>query len=141
LLEGRFLFDFLHEEDLPANKLNKYKTVLLPNIALLSDAECAALKTFVQNGGSVMASFETGLYNERNERRKDSVLVNCSVFTRQVRDARGSATRLWVASRESIRFWTALLILIGCRSAVVTTNRSSGEPGDDCDSAVRELPT
>jgi Hypothetical glycosyl hydrolase 6/Beta-galactosidase trimerisation domain len=71
LLEGRFLFDFLHEEDLLTDKLKKYKTVLLPNIALLSDAECAALKNFAQNGGSVMASFETGLYNENNERRKD----------------------------------------------------------------------
>jgi hypothetical protein len=60
----------LHEEDLPTNKLNKYKTILLPNIALLSDAECVALKIFAQNGGSVMASFETGLYNERNERHK-----------------------------------------------------------------------
>ena len=43
LLEGRFLFDFLHEEDLPTDKMKKYKTLILPNIALLSDAECAAL--------------------------------------------------------------------------------------------------
>ena len=71
LLEGRFLFDFLHEEDLTTDKVKKYKTILLPNIALLSDAECAALKTFVQNGGSVMASFETSLYDERNVRRQD----------------------------------------------------------------------
>jgi Hypothetical glycosyl hydrolase 6/Beta-galactosidase trimerisation domain len=71
LLEGRFLFDFLHEEDLLTDKLKKYKTILLPNIALLSDAECSALKAFVQNGGSVMASFETGLYDEQNVRRAD----------------------------------------------------------------------
>src|ERR1035437_10462872 len=71
LLEGRFLFDFLHEQDLITDKLKKYKTVILPNIALLSDAECAALKSFAERGGSIMASFETSLYNEKNERRKD----------------------------------------------------------------------
>jgi hypothetical protein len=38
---------------------------------LLSDAECAALKSFAEQGGSIMASFETSLYDEKNERRKD----------------------------------------------------------------------
>ena len=71
LLEGRFLFDFLHEHDLTTQKIRKYKTILLPNIALLSDAECAGLRSFAQNGGSIMASFETSLYNENNQRRKD----------------------------------------------------------------------
>jgi hypothetical protein len=71
LLEGRFLFDLLHEQDLTTEKIKKYKTILLPNIALLSDVECAALKSFVQGGGSIMASFETSLYNEKNERRTD----------------------------------------------------------------------
>jgi hypothetical protein len=71
LLEGRFLFDFLHERDLTTDRIRKYKTILLPNIALLSDAECAALHSFSQAGGSIMASFETSLYNEKNERRTD----------------------------------------------------------------------
>jgi len=71
LLEGRYFFDFIHEQDLLTDKVKKYKTLILPNIALLSDDECAALKAFAEGGGSIMASFETGLYNERNERRKD----------------------------------------------------------------------
>jgi len=71
LLEGRFLFDFLHEEDLVTDKVKKYKTLILPNLALLSDAECAAIAAFAQNGGSVMASFETSLFDEKNRRRSD----------------------------------------------------------------------
>jgi hypothetical protein len=71
LIEGRFFFDFLHEQDLLTDKLKKYKTVILPNIALLSDAECAALTKFAHDGGSIMASFETSLFNEQNERRND----------------------------------------------------------------------
>ena len=45
--------------------------MILPNIALLSDEECAALKRFSEGGGSIMASFQTSLFNERNERRED----------------------------------------------------------------------
>jgi hypothetical protein len=71
LLEGRFVFDFIHEEDLPTDRIKKYKTLILPNIALLSDAECNALQKFVADGGSVMASFETGLYDDRNAKRAE----------------------------------------------------------------------
>ncbi|MGB6198541.1 MAG: hypothetical protein WBF35_03220, partial [Candidatus Acidiferrales bacterium] len=34
-------------------------------------AQCAQLRDFVAAGGSVIASFETGMYTERNERRPD----------------------------------------------------------------------
>ena len=77
LLEGRFLFDFIHEEDLASEtKLKKYKTLLLPNVALLSDAECSAIRRFVAAGGSVVASFETSMYDENNTRRKDFGLAD-----------------------------------------------------------------
>jgi hypothetical protein len=71
LLEGRFVFDFIHEEDLPTDRIKKYTALILPNIALLSDAECAAIQKFVADGGSVMASFETGLYDDRNVKRAE----------------------------------------------------------------------
>ncbi|MGB7283253.1 MAG: alpha-amylase family protein, partial [Candidatus Acidiferrum sp.] len=71
LLEGRFLFDFVHEDDLAAENLKKYRALLLPNIALLSDHQCQQLRDYVNAGGSVLASFETGMFTERNERRPD----------------------------------------------------------------------
>jgi hypothetical protein len=71
LLEGRFLFDFVHEDDLAADNLKKYDTLLLPNTALLSDAQCQQLRDFVAAGGSLLASFETSMYTEQNERRSD----------------------------------------------------------------------
>jgi hypothetical protein len=72
LLEGRFLFDFVHEDDLDAENLKKYRALLLPNTALLSDAQCRQLAAFVDSGGSLLASFETGMYSERNQRRANS---------------------------------------------------------------------
>jgi len=64
LLEGRFFFDFVHEDDLGPETLGKYSALLLPNIAWLSDRQCAQLRDYVAQGGSLMASFETAMFDE-----------------------------------------------------------------------------
>jgi hypothetical protein len=71
LLEGRFLFDFVHEEDLGAETLKKYTALILPNTALLSDDQCRQLKAYADGGGSLIATFETGMYDERNRKRSE----------------------------------------------------------------------
>ncbi len=76
LLDGRFLFDFVHEDDLGPENLKKYKALILPNTALLSDEQCAQLKAYVNSGGSLLATFETSMYTERNQRRKDFGLAD-----------------------------------------------------------------
>ena len=76
LLEGRFLFDFLHEDQLDLERLRKYAAVILPNIALLSDTQCAQLRAYVQQGGSLLATFETSMYNDQGERRSDFGLAD-----------------------------------------------------------------
>jgi hypothetical protein len=76
LLEGRFLFDFVHEDRMDAEHLNKYSALVLPNIALLSDAQCDQLRAFVQRGGSLLATFETSLYDEQNQPRTNFALAD-----------------------------------------------------------------
>ena len=76
LLEGRFLFDFVHEDKLAPEDLAKYSALLLPNTALLSDEQCRQLRAYVDAGGSLLATFETSLYTERNERRQDFGLAD-----------------------------------------------------------------
>jgi hypothetical protein len=76
LLEGRFLFDFVHEDDLGPENLKKYSALLLPNTALLSDGQCAQLRAYVASGGSLLATFEASMYNERNQRRADFGLAD-----------------------------------------------------------------
>jgi hypothetical protein len=76
LLEGRFLFDFVHEDDLAPEKLKKYSAVLLPNIALLSDRQCSQLRAYAEGGGSLLATLETSMYTENNERRTDFGLAD-----------------------------------------------------------------
>jgi hypothetical protein len=74
LLEGRFLFDFVHEDDLDPKALRKYAALILPNTALLSDPQCAALREYARNGGGLLATFETGRYDQTGARRKELAL-------------------------------------------------------------------
>ena len=71
LLDGRFLFDFVHEDDLGREMLAKYKALILPNAALLSSAQCAQLHDYAGRGGSLLATFETGFYDEDAASRSD----------------------------------------------------------------------
>ena len=76
LLRGRFAFDFVHEDRLEPERLGKYRALLLPNIAMLSDRQCQQIRDYVQSGGSIMASFETGLYDENLNQRADFGLAD-----------------------------------------------------------------
>ena len=76
LLQGRFAFDFVHEDRLEPERLVKYRALLLPNVAMLSDRQCAQLRDYVHSGGSLMASFETSLYDEDLRPRADFGLAD-----------------------------------------------------------------
>jgi hypothetical protein len=76
LLAGRYAFDYVHEERLEPKRLSKYRALLLPNIAMLSDRQCDQLREYVRHGGSIMASFETSLYDENLKPRADFGLAD-----------------------------------------------------------------
>lgn len=76
LISGRFAFDFVHEDRLELEKLKKYRALLLPNIAMLSDRQCERIRAYVHSGGSIMASFETSLYDENLKQRADFGLAD-----------------------------------------------------------------
>lgn len=71
LIEARVPFDMVNDRLLDAERLATFKLLVLPNIAALSDAQCDQLRQFVHRGGSLLATFETSLYDEQAERRKD----------------------------------------------------------------------
>jgi len=76
LLRGRFAFDYVHEDRLDPENVSKYRALLLPNIAMLSDRQCQQLRDYVHSGGSLMASFETSLYDENLNPRSDFGLAD-----------------------------------------------------------------
>jgi hypothetical protein len=71
LLDGRFLFDFVHEDDLGPETVGKYQALILSNAALLSSTQCARLRDYITHGGSLLATFETGFHGENGERLSD----------------------------------------------------------------------
>ena len=49
--------------------------LILPNIGALSDAQCAAIRAFVERGGGVVATGETSRYDDRGDARPDFALA------------------------------------------------------------------
>jgi hypothetical protein len=71
LIEARIPFEMVNDRCLDAEHLAPFRTLILPNIAALSDGQCASLRGFVEQGGGLVASYETSLYDEWGVRRKD----------------------------------------------------------------------
>jgi len=71
LIEDRMPFEMVNDQLMDAGHLQRLKLLLLPNIAALSDRQCGQLKKFVEDGGSIVASYETSLYDEEGRQRSD----------------------------------------------------------------------
>ena len=71
LLKARIPFDIVHERKLDAASLDQYRSLILPNVAALSDEQCAQIRAFVERGGSLIATFESSLYDEWGQPRDD----------------------------------------------------------------------
>lgn len=71
LIEARIPFEMVHDQMLSPEHIAQFRTLILPNIAALSDMQCEQLKKFVEGGGNIVATFETSLYDEWGVRRKD----------------------------------------------------------------------
>jgi len=76
LIEARVPFEMVHDRLLDAEHVDKFKLLILPNIAALSDAQCEQLRRYVARGGSILATYETSLYDEWGERRSDFGLAD-----------------------------------------------------------------
>ncbi len=76
LVEQRLPFEMVNDRLLDAEHLRAFKLLILPNIAALSDAQCAQLRAFVDGGGSLVATFETSLYDEEGRPRSNFGLTD-----------------------------------------------------------------
>ncbi|GEM_PF-2944390 len=74
-VEGHFLTDLILDTQLTdLDYLKRYRVLVLPNSACLSESQGETIRRFVHSGGVVIASFETGLYDQEGQRRKDFLL-------------------------------------------------------------------
>ena len=66
----------LTEYDLEDANLQGVRVLVLPNVACMSDRAAEVLRRFVKNGGGLIASFETSLYDAEYRKRRDFALAD-----------------------------------------------------------------
>jgi hypothetical protein len=71
LIEARIPFEMVNDRLLDAEHLKPFKLLVLPNIAALSDEQCEQLRQYVRTGGSIVATFETSLYDQEGKPRQN----------------------------------------------------------------------
>jgi hypothetical protein len=76
LIEARIPFEMVNDRLLDTEHLKPFKLLILPNIAALSEAQCEQIRQYVQRGGSLVATFETSLYDDWGKRRRDFGLAD-----------------------------------------------------------------
>lgn len=76
LLEARVPFSLVDDRDLDPAVLARYRAIVLPNIASMSDSQCEKIRQYVRAGGAIVATGETSLYNETGAERKNFGLAD-----------------------------------------------------------------
>jgi hypothetical protein len=76
LIEDRMPFEMVNDRLLDTEHLKPFKLLILPNIATMSEKQCGQIRDFVKNGGSIISTFETSLYDEEGKKRKDFGLAD-----------------------------------------------------------------
>lgn len=74
MMENHIPHDFILDDQLSREKLQKYKLVFLPNVRCMSDKEVEILKDYVRNGGNLIATYATSLYDADGKERPDYAL-------------------------------------------------------------------
>jgi hypothetical protein len=75
LVRSHIPFDVIDDVTLERENLDRYRAVVLPNVACMSAAAAARLSKYVQDGGGVLGTFETSMYDETGLRRPDFALA------------------------------------------------------------------
>ena len=76
LIEARIPFEMVHDGLLEPQNIDRFKTLILPNIAALSDHQCKQIRDYVDRGGSIVATYETSLYDQWGQRRDNFGLAD-----------------------------------------------------------------
>ena len=76
LVESRVPFELVHEAFLTPERLRQFKLLILADTAALSDGQCAAIRRFVEEGGGLLATFASSLFDETARQRPDFGLAD-----------------------------------------------------------------
>lgn len=71
LMENHIQYDFILDDQISKERFEKYKLVILPNIRCMSEQETEIVRNYVRDGGNLLATYATSLYNADGTERKD----------------------------------------------------------------------
>lgn len=100
LVESHIPFTVMHEGSMTLEKLKVFKCVVLPNIAALSDEEAEMIDQYVAEGGHIISTFETGLYDGEGRPRQLNALK--SINRKVVEKKHNAFTYLAVSDQQLI---------------------------------------
>ena len=77
LIENHIPYSFvLGGDEMKLDDLKDVKALLLPNAGILTAHEQEIIRSYVENGGGLIATYETSLYNEDGTKREDFALAD-----------------------------------------------------------------
>ena len=137
LVETHIPFDVLPDSCLAEaegdGRLGRYRAVVLPNAAALSDEQCALLDGYVERGGGLVATFETATHDATGQPRAGGVLGLASLGAARVlarrdgfKELRGSYLR--VTRREDLADLPDTDLIPVDRAFLYVEERDGAEP-------------
>ncbi len=86
IIDNHIPYAFCPDADFSIDKIKHIKVLILPNVMCLSNEHIAVIKDYVKEGGGLIASYKTSLYDENGIKRPDfglAELFGCSYSGRK----------------------------------------------------------
>lgn len=71
LIESHIPYGFIPDQDFTRQSLQGIQTLVLPNAAYMTEEQIEIIREYVWEGGGLIASYESSLYDEKGRRRTD----------------------------------------------------------------------
>ena len=143
LVENRIPFEMVNTRLLDPEHLKPFGLLVLPNISSLSDEQCEQLRRFVKEGGNLVATFETSLYDEEGKHRNDFGLGDLFGVSYD-QDVEGPMQNSYLRLRSNELTGTFHPVLKGLEDAyriINTIYRVKVKPKSEFPSPVTLIPT
>jgi hypothetical protein len=106
LLRARIPYLPVHADHIERDS-PRLSVLVLPNLAVMTESQCAAVRRFVERGGNLIATGQTSLYGPWGEPRTDFALAD--LFAAHVTLARGHSIQVDLKSaRETLHSYLRL---------------------------------
>ena len=119
------LTDVIFDDSLTLERLRPYPVVILPSVCL-SDAQCEALRQYVRDGGTLIATLETSLRDEWGNPRDNFALAD--LFGVDYLEAPSGNTQIYVPQTDDLKKqFDRFISFVGASASVRLSEHSTAE--------------